>query len=40
MFSRIVVPLDGSGFSEVALGTARTLARIYHGTILVVRAEP
>ncbi len=40
MFSRIVVPLDGSAFAEAALGTARGLARTYHGQILVVRVEP
>ncbi len=40
MFNHVVVPLDGSAFSEVALGSARILARAYHGQILVVRAEP
>lgn len=40
MFSRIVVPLDGSPFAETALGPARTLAKAFNSRILVVRAEP
>lgn len=39
MFSRIVVPLDGSSFAESALGPARTLAKAFGNTILIVRAE-
>lgn len=39
MFSRIVVPLDGSSFAESALGPARMVAQAFGGTMLVVRAE-
>lgn len=40
MFSRIVVPLDGSPFAEMALSPARTLAQRFGSKVLVVRAEP
>ena len=40
MFSRIVVPLDGSFFAESALGPARVLAKAFGSTMLIVRAKP
>lgn len=40
MFSRLVVPLDGSSFAESALGPARMLAKAFGSALLVVRAEP
>jgi nucleotide-binding universal stress UspA family protein len=40
MFERIVVPLDGSGFAEVALAPTRELARVFGACIVVVRAVP
>lgn len=38
MFDRIIVPLDGSRFAEVALDPARELASLFHSRILVTRA--
>jgi nucleotide-binding universal stress UspA family protein len=40
MFTRIVVPLDGSQFAEAALAPARELARAFGSRILLVRAVP
>src|SRR5262249_53654757 len=40
MFTRIVVPLDGTRFAEAALALARELAHAFHSQILVVRAVP
>lgn len=40
MFERIIVPLDGSRFAEVALAPARELARAFGSRILLVRAVP
>lgn len=40
MFSRIVVPLDGSPFAEAALAPARMLAKAFGSSMLIVRAEP
>ncbi|WIG61785.1 MAG: hypothetical protein OJF49_004533 [Ktedonobacterales bacterium] len=40
MFTRIVVPLDGTRFAEAALAPARELARAFGSRILVVRAAP
>src|SRR5215469_1632914 len=40
MFTRIVVPLDGSRFAEAALAPARELARAFGSRILLVRAVP
>lgn len=39
MFSRIVVPLDGSSFAETALGPTRMLAKRFRSKVLVVRAQ-
>ena len=39
MFSRLIVPLDGSPFAESALGPARALANAFGSSMLVVRAE-
>lgn len=39
MFNRIVVPLDGTLFSEEALVPARALARIFGSRLLIVRAQ-
>lgn len=38
MFTRIVVPLDGTPFAEAALAPACELARVYGSHLLVVRA--
>src|SRR5262245_50797760 len=38
MFTRIVVPLDGTRFAEAALAPARELAHAFNARILVVRA--
>lgn len=35
---RVLVPLDGSELSEVALGTARTLLADFEGTLVLARA--
>ena len=40
MFTRIVVPLDGSPFAETALAPARVLAKRFGARLLLVRAEP
>jgi nucleotide-binding universal stress UspA family protein len=36
----LLVPLDGSAFAEIALPHAATLARVFGGTILLMRAVP
>jgi nucleotide-binding universal stress UspA family protein len=38
MFTRILVPLDGSRRAEVAVLTAARLARASHGTVILMRA--
>src|SRR5262249_43661746 len=38
MFTRIVVPLDGTHFAEAALAPARELARTFGARLLLVRA--
>jgi nucleotide-binding universal stress UspA family protein len=40
MFTRIVVPLDGTRFAEAALAPARELARVFGAHLLLVRAVP
>jgi nucleotide-binding universal stress UspA family protein len=39
MFTRIVVPLDGSPFAEEALTPARALASVFGSQLLIVRAQ-
>lgn len=39
MFTRIVVPLDGSRFAEAALAPAQELAKLFNARLLLVRAE-
>jgi nucleotide-binding universal stress UspA family protein len=40
MFTRIIVPLDGTRFSEAALAPARELARVFGAKLIVTRAVP
>src|SRR5262249_2866966 len=40
MFTRIIVPLDGTGLAEAALAPAQRLAQAFHAQVLVVTAVP
>lgn len=40
MFTRIIVPLDGTGFAEAALAPACELASAFHAKLIVTRAVP
>ena len=40
MFTRIIVPLDGTGFAEAALAPACELASVFHAKLIITRAVP
>jgi nucleotide-binding universal stress UspA family protein len=39
MFTRLLVPLDGSPLAEMALPAARALAELFGAELFLVRAE-
>lgn len=40
MFTRIIIPLDGTGFAEAALAPACELARAFSAKLIITRAVP
>ncbi len=40
MYKRILVPLDGSGFAEVAISHAAEIARCMNATLILLRIVP
>jgi len=40
MFTRIVIPLDGSALAQAALPYALTLADVGHGSLTLLQAVP